>query len=132
MPFTKGHPFYKGAEKGWFKKGHIPWSRSQKGVTLNNGRTHFKKGNRANPKGEFKTEDVKGDKNFKWKGDNVGYSALHTWIKRNFGSADICERCDSANNVQWANKGRYDRKRQNWMKLCAKCHHKTDELSRKT
>lgn len=22
MPFTKGHKFYKGGEKGWFKKGH--------------------------------------------------------------------------------------------------------------
>jgi 5-methylcytosine-specific restriction endonuclease McrA len=24
MSFQKGHPFYKGGEKGWFKKGHIP------------------------------------------------------------------------------------------------------------
>jgi hypothetical protein len=25
MPFKKGHKFYKGGEKGWFKKGQIPY-----------------------------------------------------------------------------------------------------------
>jgi len=28
--FKKGHPFYKGGEKGWFKKGHIPWDKGKK------------------------------------------------------------------------------------------------------
>jgi len=25
--FKKGHPFYKGGEKGWFKKGQTPWNK---------------------------------------------------------------------------------------------------------
>lgn len=29
MPFTKGHPFYKGGEKGWFVKGYIPWHKGE-------------------------------------------------------------------------------------------------------
>lgn len=45
----KGRGFWKGKKLPYkvptsFKKGHIPWSKSQKGVTLNTGRTHFKKG----------------------------------------------------------------------------------------
>ena len=55
MPFQKGHPFYKGGEKGWFKKGHpkpknaykwpkgtMPHNVGKKGYT-NKG--SFKKGN---------------------------------------------------------------------------------------
>lgn len=34
----------KGGNSGSFKKGIVPWSKSQKGVCLNTGRTHFKKG----------------------------------------------------------------------------------------
>jgi len=30
MPFQKGHPVYKGVEKGWFKKGFIPWIKGKK------------------------------------------------------------------------------------------------------
>ena len=26
----KGHPFYKGGEKGWFKVGHVPWHKGKK------------------------------------------------------------------------------------------------------
>jgi len=26
MGFTIGHPFYKGAEKGWFKSDQVPWN----------------------------------------------------------------------------------------------------------
>ncbi|KKN73624.1 hypothetical protein LCGC14_0399400 [marine sediment metagenome] len=28
--FQKGHPVFKGAEKGWFKKGHMPWCNGTK------------------------------------------------------------------------------------------------------
>jgi len=27
--YQKGHPFYKGGEKGWFKKGIIPWNKEK-------------------------------------------------------------------------------------------------------
>lgn len=27
--FQKGHQFYKGGEKGWFKNGHIPWHKNK-------------------------------------------------------------------------------------------------------
>jgi len=132
MPFTKGHPFYPGGEKGWFKKGSIPWSKSQKGVTLNTGRTHFKKGQRPNIETEFKKGENTGESNPNSKGEEVGYSALHAWIYRKLGKADICIQCGSKDFVQWANKsGRYKRDLRDWLKLCAKCHHKYDNVSEK-
>lgn len=43
MPFKKGHKFYKGGEKGWFKKGIKPWNKGTKGLCKSNF-TSFKKG----------------------------------------------------------------------------------------
>ena len=40
--FQKQHPTFKGAEKGWFKKGQIGWNKELK-VQTNTGKTHFKK-----------------------------------------------------------------------------------------
>jgi hypothetical protein len=68
-----------------------------------------------------------GNKNGQWKGDKVGYAALHIWVKRNFGKPTSCEFCDAKVNVQWANKsGDYMRGRSDWMTLCAKCHYHYD------
>ena len=73
-----------------FKKGHIPWSKSQKGVCLNTGRTHFKKGHIpwcAGTKGIVKAWNkglkgfMAGKKNSMWKGgkiNNNGYIMILT------------------------------------------------------
>lgn len=83
----------------WFKKGFTPWS---KGVEL-------------------------GSKSHKWKGDHVGYSALHKWVKRRMGKADKCILCNSKLDVQWANKSyQYQRDVKDWMKLCRLCHVRRD------
>ena len=59
--------------------------------------------------------------------DNAKYSAIHKWIAKNFGQPMSCEKCGfkSSNpyQIQWANlDGNYDRIRENWARLCAKCH----------
>lgn len=53
MTFTKGHPFYKGGEKGWFKKGHhsSPKTEFKKGHHQD---LEFSKGKHYSPKTEFK------------------------------------------------------------------------------
>lgn len=62
-----------------------------------------------------------------WKGDEVGYFALHSWIRREFGKPTICELCSSSENVQWASKNqKYTRQREDWIQLCASCHKKYD------
>jgi len=93
-------------DKGRFIKGHLQ---------LNSGKTHFKKG-------QFSDE-----KHFKWKGNNVGYYALHNWIYRKLGKASKCINCGTFENVQWSNvSGKYKRDLEDWQELCRKHHQKYD------
>ncbi|MCR4330021.1 MAG: HNH endonuclease [Candidatus Roizmanbacteria bacterium] len=55
-----------GASKTMFKKGHIPWSKSQKGVCLNSGKTHFSTGHTSWLKG--KAGVYRGARHWNWKG----------------------------------------------------------------
>lgn len=93
----------------------------------------------------FKSEEVKigarsnigkkfpnreGKANHKWKGDDVGYFALHDWVKGKLGKADHCENCGldqipkgMTRYFQWANiSHEYKRDLADWMQLCCKCH----------
>lgn len=77
-----------------------------------------------------------GESNNKWKGDNVGYDALHDWVYRVLGSPMKCEHCclifSSNRNIHWANKsGDYKRNTKDWIRLCVKCHSKYDRHRRK-
>lgn len=72
-----------------------------------------------------------GKDNPEWKGDKVGYTALHLWVKRHKGTPTKCEFCGrdglSGRFIQWANKSRkYLRNLDDWIRLCTKCHHKYD------
>lgn len=73
-----------------------------------------------------------GEDNSKWMGNNVGYSGIHSWVRRMKGEAKICEFCKSEENVQWANKSRlYKREISDWIELCAKCHYIYDNKGEK-
>lgn len=65
-----------------------------------------------------------------WKGDNVGYSGVHIWIKKIYGTPRTCDFCDigpDKANFEWANISRkYKRDREDWMRLCQSCHRKFD------
>jgi hypothetical protein len=72
----------------------------------------------------------RGEKNGQWKGDNVGYMGLHTWIRRRFGLAKDkqCVFCGSRKNLHWANVSRkYKRDINDWITLCCKCHGEYDK-----
>ena len=130
MSFTKGHPFFPGGERGWFKKGIVPWSKGQKGVTLNTGRTHFKKGERAPNWNGYK----KGHQPANWKGDNVGYFALHAWLSRKLGQPKKCDKCGTmvSKRYEWANVSKeYKRNLSDWTRLCSECHHEFDDIGNK-
>ncbi len=69
--------------------------------------------------------DTKGDKNYKWKGDEVGYSALHKWVVRYAGNPKHCAYCETldAKRYDWANISHsYKRDLSDWIRLCRKCH----------
>lgn len=71
-----------------------------------------------------------GDSNGKWKGDIVGYKALHTWVSRQLGKPNKCEHCGdtSRRRYEWANKShKYLRDANDWIRLCLPCHKKYDK-----
>lgn len=85
------------------------------------------KGVRRNPSGEFKKGQTSGSNNINWKGDEVGYYALHMWLKRNYSWSGVCEMCNGDDNVQIASRDySYTRNREDYMELCYKCHRKYD------
>lgn len=152
-------------------KGFIPWNKGLKGIHLSpstefkkgqrpSPETEFKKGHKpVKPikKGQrisIKTEFKKGHKTWnknkrhlgdsshpQWKGDKVGYNALHSWIHRKLGKAKKCERVgckyprtNAAKHVlrqprtfQWANiSHNYKRELSDWVQLCPSCHARYD------
>ena len=116
----KGRPAWnKGIKRWWkspteFKKGHINWLKGTNGIHQSL-KTEFKKGQNI------------GEENNEWKGKNVGYFALHSWIKRKLGKAKKCINCGKTNKVQWANKSfEYKRDINDWLSLCYWCHRKYD------
>jgi hypothetical protein len=130
---------------------------SEKGITKNTGRTHFKKGftpwnkgltgwastthmeslKKANKertpwnKGK-KLEYLYGENNWIWAGDKVSYRTLHNWVARHLGKPDTCEHCGrdglTEHQVHWSNiSGDYSRDLDDWQRLCAKCHKAYDK-----
>lgn len=72
-------------------------------------------------------EKVSGWRNVNWKGKDVGYTALHAWVRKYLGKPNKCEFCgveeNNPNRFEWANKsGEYKRELTDWIRLCKKCH----------
>lgn len=60
-----------------------------------------------------------------WKGKEVGYFALHSWVRRNFEKPIGCEECGDQKSSQfnWAMvHGTFSRERTDWRYLCRRCH----------
>lgn len=79
------------------------------------------------------------EKSNNWKGDEVGYFALHLWIRKRLGKPSNCSCCGINGkytfmkngvkrwSIEWANKsGNYLRVFSDWIKLCRKCHKQYD------
>ena len=99
------------------------------------------RGLRHNPSTEFKKGENIGRDHQLWKGDNVGYGALHAWIHRNLGKASRCNNLDcfyprrmangctlyKPKRFEWANiSKKYKRDLKDWISLCVSCHQKWD------
>ena len=71
----------------------------------------------------------------KWKGNKVGYRALHTWINKKLGKALHCSVSleHKSTRYHWANiSGEYKRELNDWRQLCPSCnlkeHHKVKNI----
>ena len=145
MPFTKGHPTYKGIEKGQFKKGVVPFNKGTKGVMKPN-KTSFKKGRKAPPnafkKGQVapmkgkKRPDMIGSLNRNWNNGKSFEPYTTDWnktLKRSIRERDhyTCRECgalqeDRAFCIHHID---YDKKNcnpNNLITLCLHCHSKTN------
>ena len=69
-----------------------------------------------------------------WRGDEVGYYGIHSWVQKELGSPSECADCGdtSPRRYEWANISReYKRDINDWKRLCRPCHHKFDSISEK-
>lgn len=65
-----------------------------------------------------------------WKNDQVGYVALHEWVRKQLGESKLCGDCGTitAKRYEWANiSGEYKRDITDWKRLCTSCHLKFDK-----
>lgn len=86
---------------------------------------------------ESQTKKVSGEKNYAWKGGNVGYVGLHQWVRRNLGKPTRCSKCGKQSKkpriIQWANiDGKYRRDLNDFIPLCCSCHKLYDIAIRAT
>jgi len=66
---------------------------------------------------------TRGENNSMWKGDHVGYAAIHCWVHRHKPKPSLCEKCGEAPAYDAANiSGEYKRDLTDWEWLCRKCH----------
>lgn len=87
---------------------------------------------KRNSKGQFTSEGNIGPNNYRWKGNAVGYYALHRWVERTLGKPLRCEICgNTGGKFNWANKSKkYLRSTDDWVRLCLVCHKRFDGLTK--
>lgn len=78
-------------------------------------------------KAKISSGEKKGIDHHMWKGDKVGYYALHAWVRRNLGTPSECSECgftsDNRRQFHWANiSHEYKRDLDDWARLCVMCH----------
>jgi len=144
--FYKGHPFYKGGKKGWFKKKHIPWNKGRKLPQLS-GKNHPMYGKPSPNRGismseeqkekirqsNLKRWDIIGRKKYKrLKHDRWEYKnwKLEVFTRDNF----TCQKCKHRNKKgcrkelvahHKQNFAHYPKLRfliENGITFCAECH----------
>jgi len=69
---------------------------------------------------------MRGEKNGVWKGELVGYQAVHSWMRK-YKQHTECEKCGATEKLEWANKNHtYERVLEDYIELCPSCHRKYD------
>ena len=73
----------------------------------------------------------RGEETNRWKGDAVGYTALHDWVRANKTKTGICTRCGrSGRKTHWANLSHeYRRDLDDFAEMCQPCHWAYDGMS---
>lgn len=69
-----------------------------------------------------------GKNNPAWKGDNIGYTSVHGWVRKYKPCDNVCEHCGSSKKkLDLASKRKvYTKNFSEWLWLCRSCHWKFD------
>lgn len=104
-------------------KGGKPWNKGLKNWMSKEGRKRIS---------QFMS-NLTGEKAHSWKGNNIGYTQLHNWVRKSLGNPQKCEHCGKIEGkFHWANKSRkYLRDLNDWIRLCISCHSKYDDFTGK-
>lgn len=63
------------------------------------------------------------DKNPMWKGDNISYGGIHSWVNRHVAKPSKCQCCNEEKRLDAANISQeYKRDPADWEWLCRRCH----------
>ena len=86
-------------------------------------------GMNPNSRNGFKLNEL----NPSWKGESVGNSGIHYWIKRHKPKSMFCEKCGKVTDRLDASSinHTYERDISKWRWLCRGCHMKEDYKNRK-
>lgn len=76
---------------------------------------------------EWQKIRMSGKNNPRWIGDQVGYVALHYYIKARLAKPLFCSNCGLKKKLDLSNKsGKYSRNINDWAWLCRSCHNYHD------
>lgn len=97
------------------------------------GQSAWNKGKKTGlvPRSAFKKGENVGPDHPRWKGEEVGYRDLHSWVVKWKGNPEICEKCGrdglSGHAVHCSNVDhKYRRVLDDYIRLCVKCHWEYD------
>lgn len=141
-PFTQEHRdrINEKSKGTQFKKGHVhspetieKLRKSHLGLPSGNKGNKYSKEVRLKMSQLMKIRFEDETRHPNWKGEEVGYRALHVWVVKMLGQPKKCEHCLKTDlkfrQYHWANKShKYKRDLTDWIRLCAKCHKKYDKV----
>lgn len=92
----------------------------------------FQKGEHHSPKTEFKKGQQLKEDNPDWRGEKVGYHAVHKWIQKSLIKPQTCRDCNQPKKLELANlSGEYKRDITDWEWLCHRYNTSKDATKRK-
>lgn len=114
---------------GKYQEGKPTWLsiNAKKGISMNTGRTQFKKGMIPMIHKVYSGKD-----HYKWQ-EKPNYAAVHAWIVKIYGKAKSCsfDSTHQSTRYEWANiSGSYLRDVNDFAQLCKKCHNEYDWIRR--
>lgn len=122
----------------WYVPGHAPTAGAIKRGERRSPGTEFKPGQRVSRGTEFKPGAApwnagttgrmpSGPNHHAWAGDDVGYDALHDWVRARKPASDACDFCGIDSPLDLSNiSGEYQRNVRDWQYLCRSCHFRHD------